>query len=54
MLSTTLSVPGYVLEAGDNLAGPYTVIEAYTNAVNTNSLALPISDPRKYYRLRKL
>jgi hypothetical protein len=53
LLSTLLSVPGYVLETADNFAGPYTVVDSYTNATFTNSLALPANGPAKYYRLRK-
>ena len=54
MLPAPLSVPGYVLESSDSLAGPFTVVDSYTNATTTNALSLPVSDPKKYYRLRKL
>src|SRR5205823_5112083 len=53
LLSSPISVPGYLLEATDDLSLPYTVVTAYTNTT-TNTLSLPISGPRKYYRLRKL
>lgn len=53
MLSTPLSVPGYVLETSDNPTGPFSVVDSYTNATATNALTLPASGLKQYYRLRK-
>jgi alpha-tubulin suppressor-like RCC1 family protein len=54
-LSAPVSVSGYVLEAAPDLSQPFTVIETFTNtAAISNSLTLPISGPKQYYRLRKL
>jgi hypothetical protein len=53
MLSTPLSVPGYVLESSENPTGPFTIVDSYTNATSTNALTLPASAPGQYYRLRK-
>ncbi len=50
---TPVSVPGYVLEASDNFAGPFVQIDAYTNATTTNGLTLPASGSKQYYRLHK-
>lgn len=53
LLSTPLSVPGYVLEAADSPTGPFSPVDSYTNATTTNNLALPLVSPRQYYRLHK-
>jgi hypothetical protein len=54
ILSSPVAVPGYVLEATDDLSLPYSVVAEYTNnASGASTLSLPISGPKKYYRLRK-
>jgi alpha-tubulin suppressor-like RCC1 family protein len=53
ILSTPVSVPGYVLESSASPSGPYTIVEAYTNAMTSETLSLPASAPKQYYRLRK-
>jgi len=53
LLSTRLSVPGYVLEGSDTPTGPFSVVESYTNATASDDFVLPLNSPKKYYRLRK-
>jgi alpha-tubulin suppressor-like RCC1 family protein len=53
LLSTPISVPGYILESTTGFSLPYAPVDAYTNS-GTNTLALPSSSPIRLFRLRKL
>ncbi|MSU57550.1 MAG: hypothetical protein EXS35_05125 [Pedosphaera sp.] len=54
-ISTPVSVSGYVLESADTPAGPFTVIETFTNAPAAGAtLDYPRNGPKKYFRLRKI
>jgi hypothetical protein len=55
VISAPVSVSGYVLEASDDLSLPFSVVAVFTNGPPPDpTISLPITGPKKFYRLRKL
>jgi hypothetical protein len=58
VLQPSLTVSGYALEATDDLSQPYSVVNLFTNIVesseiNLNTLNLPLDGLRRFYRFRR-
>ena len=58
VLTSPVSVSGYVLEAADDFRQPFTEVSSYTNSfLFTNAgnpgLSVPMSSSRKFFRLMK-
>jgi hypothetical protein len=52
LLSTPISVPGYVLETSRGPGQPFGSVDGYTNSTSS-SLTIPISSPVQFFRLKK-